>query len=81
MTYRAAIHGLAHIGIPDHPYPAVYCDGIGCTVSVVALTRSGGPPAWLLNGKAPKGWAVERDDDKHTRLDWCPDCRKQRGTP
>ena len=79
MTYRAAIFGLEHVGIPTHPEPAVYCDGDGCTARVVARTRSGGPPAWLLDGKAPKGWAVERDEENHTRKDWCPAHRAARG--
>ena len=75
MTYRAAIFGLSHIGIPDHPEPTVYCDGEGCTARVVALTRAGCAPAWLLDGKAPKGWRVERFEDGACRRDYCPQCR------
>lgn len=38
-------------------------------------------PAWLLNGKAPKGWRVERDEENGTRKDWCPRCRASKEKP
>lgn len=78
MTYRCAILGTRHLGIPEHPEPAIYCDG--CGLRLVARTRSGGPPAWLLNGKAPRGWRVERTG-LGLRRDWCPTCKaKPRAT-
>ena len=77
MTYRCAIFGLEHIGIQTHPTPSIYCDGCGARLD--ARTRSGGPPAWLLNGKAPKGWRVEHDAENHTRKDWCPRCKESKG--
>lgn len=73
MTYRAAIHGLSHLGIPDHPCPAVYCDG--CGAKHEARTDTGCAPVWLLKGKAPKGWRVERGEDGTIRKDWCPKCK------
>lgn len=76
MTYRAAIHGLGHLGIPDHPTPSVYCDG--CGLRIDAITRSGMPAAWLLTNKAPKGWLLERTEEPFTRKDWCPKCRPDR---
>lgn len=75
MTYRCAVHGLEHLGIRSREYPAIYCDGPGCDAMMVALTKSGGPPAWLLDGKPPKGWLCKRDESKYTRLDVCPKCR------
>jgi hypothetical protein len=79
VTYLCAIHGLSHLGIPDHPTPSVYCDGCGTRID--ARSRSGMAPAWLLNGKAPKGWRVERDEENGTRKDWCPRCRASKEKP
>lgn len=74
MSYRAGTRGLAALGIPDSE-PRVICDG--CGVVLHARTRSGGPPAWLLNGTAPKGWAGGRNEDG-TRWDRCPRCKASR---
>ena len=73
MTYRCAIYGLKHFGIPDHPIPSIYCDECGQRKD--ARTKSGCAPTWLLNGKAPRGWRVEYDAENHTRRDWCPRCK------
>lgn len=72
MTYRCAIFGLEHIGIPSHPVPSIYCDG--CGLQRTCLKPSGVPYAWLLNGKAPPGWRCESSEGG-TRKDWCPRCK------
>jgi hypothetical protein len=52
MTYRCGIGpGLGAMARD----PAVSCDAPECAATVVL--RSNIAPAWLLNGKAPKGWA------------------------
>lgn len=79
MTYRAAIHGLAHLGVPDHPTPSIYCDG--CNMQLSAMKPNGQPYAWLLNNKAPKGWTLERTEEPFTRRDLCPKCRASSPAP
>ena len=80
MTYHA---GFSFGPNPHAPY--VRCDECGTTL--IAETRSGGPPTWLLNRKAPKGWLLirrEQEDGSVFRRDYCPRCRvaiEMRGRP
>lgn len=76
MTYRCAVFGLEHLGIATRPDPTITCDG--CGLVLLARGRHGGPPAWLLKNKAPKGWTLERTDDPFTRRDWCPRCAPEK---
>jgi hypothetical protein len=70
MTYRCGIGaGLEALGMEPGP-PHIRCDAPGCTRTFEAVATRGGPPAWLRNGTAPKGWRTERDGDK--RRDYCP---------
>jgi hypothetical protein len=72
VTYRAGLGlGMASLGFTPGP-PHLRCDGCGLVLE--AVTQRGGPPSWLLNRKAPKGWKMIRNDDG-TRRDWCPRCK------
>ena len=54
--------------------PALLCDK--CDV-VLAITTTGrrGPPRWLIEGKAPRGWRrLDRGDLPARHV--CPSCRK-----
>lgn len=73
MTYHAATRGLGPYGIPDGE-PRVACDDCGTVLYI--RTRRGGPPKWLLDGKAPPKWRGGRRDDG-TRWDKCPRCIAQ----
>ena len=75
MSYRCAIGpGMERIGmLPCEAH--IRCDG--CGVTILARTRTGGPPAWLLNRKAPRGWKLIRQPDD-TRVDYCPKCKPRR---
>ncbi len=48
----------------------VRCDAPGCTRFLEVKATRGGPPAWLRNGTAPRGWKTRKVDDK--RHDLCP---------
>jgi hypothetical protein len=79
MTYRCGLdsRAAALLGLDVEPGqewqpPHIYCDH--CGLKVEARTRSGGPPAWLLNGTSPRGWRTRRITD-WTRRDVCPACR------
>lgn len=80
MSYRCGIgEGLAKkLGIAPGP-PMITCDR--CSIYLVARTKSGGPPAWLLNNRAPPGWELIRHEDPTgaiLREDYCPACRAAR---
>ena len=60
MGERPGSSGLGRIGIPDGE-PRVICDDCGTTQG--ARRRDGRPYAWLLDGKAPPGWAMVRRED------------------
>ena len=70
MSYIPGSFGLARIGIPDDT-PRVVCDGCGMVLRIKADRP---PPAWLLDGKAPKGWKFVRDGER--RKDMCPRCKQ-----
>lgn len=74
MTYRCGIGiGMDVLcGLEPGP-PRITCDG--CGVRREVRTASGGMPAWLREGKAPRGWACDYDKENFTRKDWCPRCR------
>ena len=64
MTYRAGFRDLA---------PSVHCDHDGCNAALEAVeARGGGPPAWLRNGTAPKGWQLMYLGQNRRRWDLCP---------
>ena len=71
MTYLAGLRGFGC----DRD-PSLTCDRCGYSIPVVATRR--GPPAWLLDGRGPKGWRSRRTEDKETgartRHDLCPAC-------
>ena len=72
MTYRCGMGaGMARFGFEEGP-PHIICDGCGTTL--LARTRSGGAPEWLLSGKAPRGWRMQPIEDGYCRKDWCPKC-------
>lgn len=77
MSYTCGSNGsLAKWGLPAGP-PRVTCDG--CGTVIVARTRNGGPPMWLLDGKPPsKGWKTIRHEN-YTRTDYCPNCLDRAG--
>lgn len=67
MTYHC---GMAP-GLPIAPRePHVTCDG--CGRHHPALKASGMPYAWMLAGKAPKGWLVVAVGD--TKRHYCGLC-------
>jgi hypothetical protein len=70
VTYRCGIGP----GIPglEPGEPQVRCDAPGCTAVVIARTRTGAPPAWLLDRRAPPRWRTIAHTD-HTRTDFCPE--------
>jgi hypothetical protein len=73
MTYRCATRGLDHMGIPTDD-AHIYCDDCG-TKLYVLKPGSHAPPAWLLNGKAPRGWLfVPVPNEPGLRHDYCPKC-------
>jgi hypothetical protein len=79
VSYRCGISpGMSDLGLqPRNPH--VVCDGCGLINN--GIRRDGGPMAWLRNGKAPKGWMLnrtEREDGSVDRKDWCPRCRETR---
>jgi hypothetical protein len=81
MSYRCGIGpGMEKLGLEPGP-PRVTCDG--CGKQLPAVTKTGGPPMWLLNGKAPKGWLLIRHEEPKTgailREDYCPACRQEKG--
>jgi hypothetical protein len=80
MTYHAGIGPRlkAVFGNLGPREPHVTCDGCGLVES--AVTRDGGPKAWLLNLKAPKGWLLQRTEEPFMRKDWCPKCRIAKAT-
>ena len=75
MTYHAGIGpGFERIGLPIPPRePHVTCDG--CGIAELAVTRTGGPKAWLLAKKAPPGWKLVRVEEPFSRKDWCQKCK------
>lgn len=74
MTYRCGIApSMAALGFTPGP-PRVICDGCGAVHGVEK--RNGMAYAWFLDGKAPPGWLIERDDDE--RRDYCRECREKR---
>lgn len=75
MSYQCGIGpGMTAVfGISEGP-PRIICDGCG-RVELAEKYPGGPPKAWLLSGKAPKGWALTRPTE-NTRYDTCPDCRK-----
>ena len=73
MSYHATTRGLTHIGIPDTD-AHITCDWCGV---VYRISMGYGPPTWLLDGKAPRGWARGLNADC-TRWDCCPRCRNKR---
>lgn len=79
MSYTCGIApNMARLGFTPGP-PHITCDG--CGVKLVAQKSNGAPPAWLLNGKAPPGWKLERTDTGAGRVyrsDWCPRCKSVR---
>ena len=78
MTYRCGIgRGMkALVGLDEGP-PHIRCDG--CGLKLIARTKSGGPPSWLLKQKAPPGWLLIRHEEPDTgailREDYCPKCK------
>jgi len=50
--------------------PCIVCDACGMVRRVAKA--NGMAPAWFLDGKAPPGWLLERDEQ---RTDLCPTCR------
>lgn len=85
MTYRCGLSpGLAAAMGAARSDPHVVCDGCGL---VCGATRPDGRPyAWLLDGRAPRGWAMVDADGRETRRrrdgeprrDLCPRCRSAR---
>lgn len=79
MSYRCGIgRGMKALTGLDEGPPRIKCDS--CGEILIARTKSGGPPAWLLNHRAPKGWLLIRREDPATgvvlREDYCPTCHK-----
>jgi len=78
MTYRCGIGpGMKKLGfVPGEPH--IFCDS--CGAIKLAVTQKGDTPQWLLKGKAPPGWAMDRHEDDVTgrvvRKDYCPRCRR-----
>jgi hypothetical protein len=77
MSYRCGMApSMAQFGFEPGP-PRIICDG--CGVTLEARTRSGGPPAWLLDQKAPKGWKLilrpTDVEEVQIREDYCPKCK------
>jgi hypothetical protein len=69
MSYRCGIgEGMVALGLEPGP-PRITCDQCGEVMAV----KYGMPPAWLLNGKAPRGWRSVALKDG-TRRDFCPSC-------
>jgi hypothetical protein len=72
VSYRCGIgDGMRRLGF-EPGEPRITCDG--CGVVKLARTKTGGPPMWLLNRKAPPGWKLIRHEDD-TRTDYCPQCK------
>jgi hypothetical protein len=79
MTYRCGIgNSMQELGF-DPCAPHLVCDG--CGMIKWAVTQKGDAPQWLLKGKAPPGWAMDRHEDDVTgrvvRKDYCPRCRRK----
>ncbi len=74
MTYHCGIGpGLQRLGLkPCGPH--LTCDGCGTVYNIVARPRRG-PPKWLVDGKAPKGWTRLLDDGEGLSRHYCPRCR------
>lgn len=60
MTYQAGCFGSE---------PHIFCDGCG---RKHAVHGPRGPFTWFLDGKAPKGWRLQRVDG--LRRDLCREC-------
>lgn len=68
MTYAA---GISFPG--QDREPALHCDTAGCGTVLVVRPVRGGPPRWLIDGRAPKGWRRVTEPDGRRR-DTCPRC-------
>ena len=75
MSYIAGIQGFDRYGIRSDG-PRIECNGCG---AVMRIATDRAPPAWLLNGKAPRGWKLVRDGEK--RIDMCRSALPRRGPP
>lgn len=56
--------------------PTLSCDAVGCDRVMTVLPTRGGAPAWLRNGKAPKGWKRYAQPDDAPALHTCPECSR-----
>lgn len=79
MTYRCGFgQGMAELGFEEGP-PHIKCDG--CGLRLEARMTSGGPPLWLIDQKAPRGWHLilkpSGVEGVSLREDYCPQCRKE----
>lgn len=82
MTYRAGVSPelAAMMRWQTPAYPTLQCDICMFSIEVKA-GRGGGPPAWLRNNKAPKGWfrvcATSEGKEVGKALHMCPRCRAE----
>lgn len=78
MSYRCGLDAAtaAMLGT-DAGGPRVTCDGCGLRIS--AVKPSGMPYSWLLDHKAPKGWALVNPlgPESGRRRDYCPTCKAE----
>lgn len=73
MSYRSAVYGMDHWGIPSGP-ASITCDCCGLQRPLDTFSRRM-PPAWLLAGKPIPGWGFALPTE-YTRYDACPPCVK-----
>jgi len=68
------------LGFGQDREPALHCDAAGCGTILHVRPVRGGPPKWLLDRTAPKGWHTRIESGR--RFDLCPRCRAAlKGTP
>lgn len=74
MTYLAGMR----FGLISDTEPTLRCDG--CASEMIVRPTRGGMPAWLRDGKAPKGWKAFKADEDTPRRHHCPVCVEE-GVP
>ena len=81
MTYHCGVDSsIARlIGAQPGP-PRIECDTCGLWYVIEPRGAGACPPAWFINGRAPRGWRKRTGADG-TEKHACPRCREKEVSP